>query len=111
MTMKRKMKLKIGKSKYSLARPKMCGHRSQGYPELSFDEEKVHQGAKVEFEHTCDGEGAERIAMDHIAEMGYRYYPELLKLERKLKKLKQEMPDKRPSHKPIKAKLHSKMKK
>jgi hypothetical protein len=109
--MKKNQKLHIGKSKYSLSRPKMCGHRSKGYPELAFDETKVHQGAQVEFEHTCDGEHAERIAMDHIAEMGYQYYPELLKLERKLKKLKQDMPDKRFPHKPIKAKFRSKIKK
>ena len=102
------MRIHIGKSKYSLARPKRCGHRSKGYGEYKFDEAKIHEGAKIEFEHTCDGELAERIAMDHIAEMGYNYYPELEKMERKLKKLHQEMPDKRRKRKPIKAKYKPK---
>jgi hypothetical protein len=81
--------------------PCKCGHRSTGYNEMNFDERKVHEGAKIEYEHTCDKELAERIAMDHIAEMGYEYYPELLKMEEKLKKLNKRsnyMKDKRPIH-------------
>jgi len=99
------MKIHIGKTKYSLTRPKKCGHRSKGYGEYKFDESKIHEGAKIEFEHTCNGELAERIAMDHIAEMGYNYYPELEKMEKKLKKLHQEMPDKRRKRGSIKAKI------
>lgn len=74
--------------------PCECGHRSKGYNEKDFDENKIHEGAKIEFEHTCNKELAERIAMDHISEMGYQYYPELKKLEAKLKKKHQEMKNK-----------------
>jgi len=66
--------------------PCKCGHRSTGYFEKDFDERKLHEGAKIEYEHTCEKEKAERIAMDHISEMGYGYYPELDKLEAKLLK-------------------------
>jgi hypothetical protein len=83
------------RTKKHLKIPKACGHRSKGYGEYKFDERKIHEGAKVEFEHTCNGELAERIAMDHIAEMGYDYYPELEKMEKKLLKRKENMPDKR----------------
>ena len=75
--------------------PCKCGHRSTGYPERIFDERKIHEGAKIEFEHTCNKELAERIAEDHISELGYSYYPELEKMEKKLLKNKQVMPDKR----------------
>lgn len=78
-----------------LKSPCKCGHRSKGYSEDDFDERKVHEGAKVEFEHTCDKERAERIAEDHISELGYGYYPELDKMEKKLKKRNQEMEDNR----------------
>jgi hypothetical protein len=78
--------------------PCKCGHRSTGYSEKDFDERKVHEGAKIEYEHTCNKELAERISEDHISEMGYEYYPELSKLEAKLLKQnkgKEYMPDKR----------------
>ena len=78
--------------------PCKCGHRSTGYNEYDFDERKIHEGAKIEYEHTCDKEKAERIAEDHISEMGYKYYPELKKLEDKLLKSqhgKEFMEDKR----------------
>lgn len=64
-----------------------CGHKSGGYPEEVFDERKLHRGAKIEFEHTCDKEEAERIAADHIVEFPVGYYEELDKMERKLKKI------------------------
>ena len=56
-----------------------CGHKSAGYPEEVFDERKLHRGAKIEFEHTCDKEVAERIAADHITEFPVGYYEELEK--------------------------------
>jgi hypothetical protein len=78
--------------------PCKCGHRSTGYTEKDFDERKIHEGAQIEYEHTCDKELAERISEDHISEMGYKYYPELMKLEAKLLKQnkgKEFMEDKR----------------
>lgn len=66
--------------------PCMCGHRSTGYSEKDFDERDIHEGAKIEYEHTCNKELAERIAQDHISEMGVKYYPELKKMEAKLLK-------------------------
>jgi len=81
--------------------PCKCGHRSTGYDEMDFDERKIHEGAKIEYEHTCDKEKAERIAEDHVSEMGYNYYPELEKLEAKLMKQnkgKEYMNDKRKPH-------------
>lgn len=43
-------------------------------------------GIKVEYEHTTSKKVSRRTASDHIMELGPRYYPELLKLERRLKK-------------------------
>jgi len=97
--MKKEYKAVPGHKAKMLKVPKKCGHRSTGYGEYKFDERKIHEGAKIEFEHTCDKELAERIAMDHISEMGYNYYPELEKLESKLLKRKENMPDKRKSKK------------
>lgn len=81
----KKLKQKY-KSKH-LKVPCDCGHKSAGIPEEAFDERMVHRGAKIEFEHTCNGERAERIAMDHITEFPVGYYEELDKMERKLKKI------------------------
>jgi len=74
--------------------PCKCGHRSTGYSEKDFDERKIHEGAKIEFEHTCNKELAEKIAEDHISEFS-KYYDYLERMENKLKKDKsvQEMPD------------------
>lgn len=60
-----------------------CGHRSRGWKEEEIDERAIHRGAKIEFEHTCDKEVAERIAMDHLVE-GKNYYELLEKMEKKL---------------------------
>ena len=82
--------------------PCKCGHRSTGYLEKDFDSQKVYEGSKIEYEHTCNAELAKKIAMDHISEMGYGYYPELDKLEAKLLKQnkgKEYMMDKRKVHK------------
>ena len=73
--------------------PRKAGHRSFGYGEKKFPERLVHQGARVEFEHTKNKELAERIAMDHLAE-SLSYYKELKKMEKKLKDSKK-YPDKR----------------
>jgi hypothetical protein len=40
----------------------------------------------IEMEHTDNRIEAKRIACDHIKEFGEDYYPELIKMERKLKK-------------------------
>jgi hypothetical protein len=89
----------IGHKAKMLKVPCKCGHRSMGYNENDFDERAVHEGAKIEYEHTCNKELAERISEDHISEMGNLYYVELAKLEKKLKKRKESMPDLRPIHK------------
>jgi hypothetical protein len=75
------------KTKKHLKVPCECGHRSAGIPEEAFDERQVHRGAKIEFEHTCDREKAERISMDHIQEFPIGYYEELEKMEKKLEKI------------------------
>jgi hypothetical protein len=68
-----------------------CGHRSAGWVEEDFDERILHRGAKIEFEHTCDKEKAERIAMDHLVE-GKNYYELLEQMEKKLKPFKKLRP-------------------
>lgn len=40
----------------------------------------------LELEHTKDRNFAKKIAKDHVKEFGCGYYPELIKLEKKLKK-------------------------
>lgn len=99
---KRTYKAITGHKAKKLNVPCKCGHRSKGYGEMDFDERKIHEGAKIEYEHTCNKELAEKIAEDHIAEMGYGYYPELAKLEDKLlkqMKSKEYMEDKRKKRK------------
>ena len=39
----------------------------------------------MELEHTSDRKVARKIAKDHLREFGCDYYPELIKLEKKLK--------------------------
>jgi hypothetical protein len=46
---------------------------------------KLEEGAKIEAEHTPDKPTQRRIAADHIAELGEKYYPELKKMEKRLK--------------------------
>jgi hypothetical protein len=71
-----------GKAK-KLKIPCDCGHRSRGWKEEEIDERVLHRGAKIEFEHTCDKEKAERIAFDHLVE-GKNYYILLEQMEKKL---------------------------
>jgi len=48
----------------------------------------VHKvGAKVEREHTNNPDIAAEIARDHIKELGMKYYPELDKMEKKIKRI------------------------
>jgi len=85
-------KQQIGKTT-PLKIPKNCGHRSKMWAEEDIDERAIHRGAKIEFEHTCDKEAAERISLDHIAEFGIGYYPALEKMENQLaKELKKNKP-------------------
>ena len=39
----------------------------------------------LELEHTKSRKKAKKIVQDHLNEFGYKYYPALLKMERKLK--------------------------
>ena len=56
-----------------------------------YDENELKMGIKVEAEHTNNPKMAERIARDHLAESGGKYYyTELAKLEDKLKNLAKE---------------------
>jgi hypothetical protein len=41
---------------------------------------------EIEKEHTNSNASAKRIVKEHIAEWGCSYYPELIKMERRLKK-------------------------
>lgn len=41
----------------------------------------------LEMEHTRDRKVAKKIVEDHVKEFGCRYYPELKKVENKLKKM------------------------
>jgi hypothetical protein len=41
----------------------------------------------VELEHTKSRKVARKIACDHVKELGVGYYPALMKMEAKLKKL------------------------
>lgn len=45
-------------------------------------------GKNVEYEHTPNPNIAREIAKDHIAELGYKYYPALDRMEKNLRKLK-----------------------
>jgi len=93
MTEKKPYKAIPGHKAKMLKVPCKCGHRSTGYSESDFDERKIHEGAKIEFEHTCDKELAERISSDHLSEFS-QYYTELEKMEAKLKKMKDKgLPD------------------
>lgn len=81
-----------------------CGRRSTGYTNKDFDKQSlkaIRDGTIIEFEHTCDPKVARRIAEDHVSELGNMYYVELAKLENKLSKLKQDLPDKRKTKCPI----------
>lgn len=41
---------------------------------------------EIEMEHTSSRAVAKKIASDHLKEFGCRYYPALIKMERRLKK-------------------------
>jgi len=48
----------------------------------------LSRGRRIEFEHTPQPGKAREIAKDHIAELGYKYYPALDRMEKNLKALK-----------------------
>ena len=52
------------------------------------DPTALAQGEKVELEHTSDPAVARDIAIDHLAELGDRYYENLARMEEKLKATK-----------------------
>jgi hypothetical protein len=64
---------------------KLPGGKADGKAPSDFDEKALQKGQKVELEHTDDYDTALEIAMDHITELGNEYYPELDKMEKKLK--------------------------
>ena len=41
---------------------------------------------KLEMEHTTNKDFAKKIVSDHIREFGCEYYPNLIKMEKKLKR-------------------------
>lgn len=43
---------------------------------------------KIEMEHTKSKKRAEKIVKDHLNEFGCKYYPALIKMEKKLNKWK-----------------------
>lgn len=63
----------------------LAGGKADGKAPSDFDEKALQKGQKVELEHTDDYDTALEIAMDHITELGDEYYPELDKMEKKLK--------------------------
>ncbi len=63
----------------------LAGGKADGKAPSDFDEKELQKGQKVELEHTDDYDTALEIAMDHITELGDEYYPELDKMEKKLK--------------------------
>lgn len=48
-------------------------------------------GTKIEMEHTKNTKRARKIASDHFAEYGWRYYPALIKMESMLEKAQKKM--------------------
>lgn len=48
----------------------------------------LSRGRRIEYEHTPNPGKAREIAKDHIEELGYKYYPALDRMEKKLKALK-----------------------
>ena len=48
--------------------------------------DQLREGVKVEKEHTSDEHIAKELVLDHYAEFGAAYYPELKKMEAKLKR-------------------------
>lgn len=59
-------------------------------PDDQFNQEQLKIGTEIEKEHTDDAEEAKSIAKDHLSEPGMenKYYTELIKMERKIKKRK-----------------------
>lgn len=54
---------------------------------IKFNPVQLRMGTKVEMEHTTSKRKAKKIAMDHLREFpGGKYYTELAKMEKKLKK-------------------------
>lgn len=51
------------------------------------DKTQLRMGTKIEMEHTTSRKRARKIALDHLNEFkGAKYYTELKKMERKLKR-------------------------
>lgn len=65
---------------------KYGGHLSKPDDWKKIPKHILRIGMKVESEHTSDPKEQRRIVADHWIELGDAYYPELLKMEKRLKK-------------------------
>jgi hypothetical protein len=66
---------------------KYGGHLSKPNDWKRIPENILKMGMKVEWEHSDVPKEQRRITADHWVELGDAYYPELLKMERKIKKM------------------------
>jgi hypothetical protein len=64
---------------------RLPGGKADGKTPSDFEKKDLQEGAEVELEHTDDYDVAIEIASDHLEELGNSYYPELKKMEKKLK--------------------------
>jgi len=63
--------------------------KKMGWPKPGQVNPKVLKMAiKIEMEHTDNPKIAQNIGLDHIAEYGEEYYHELIKMEKRLKRMK-----------------------
>lgn len=65
-------------------RPKLSLSGPDPRPDSDYDPEQLHEGIKVEMEHTDDSRVAAKIAKDHLEEDA-RYYTHLIEMEEKHK--------------------------
>jgi hypothetical protein len=76
---------KAEQTAYNLLGSILSGGTSQGKRPSELSDEQLKQGMQIEAEHTDNKYLQEKIVYDHITELGIDYYPELIKLEEKLK--------------------------
>lgn len=82
------LKVKVGKKVVVCERPRGRGRKLWGRKLTAAQLRQLRLGIPVEAEHGVRPPRACGIALDHIAEFPKaRYYTELLKLERRLKRL------------------------
>jgi len=64
------------------------GHISKPGDWKKFPKHVIAEGTRVEMEHTSSPTRARRIAVDHLVELGTKYYPELAKMEKRLRRMR-----------------------